>query len=245
MIYTKCKKTAFLPRPSKVTGKADDFKHPFRNTKEHFEAYLKVRERISLEISYRRDRQWEMVKWTCLTMIGLTTAITTLRSRAAEGQSIPEWAPHLIIFAFTALSTIAIIRIIQDSVYYNYLDKICSRMDKTFNVKFSSKKYKFTSKIEKFAREWVNSIFSYSIFLLRTIWKGVSWASQFPREQKVLSTKTKGWFHLHSLHISIVITVLLASSLILHISAKRPMQLSHQSKSTLSAGPFIFLNISK
>ena len=171
-------------------------------------------------------------------MITCTAAITTLRSRAAEAQGLPWMVTGLVIICFSFISVITIIRVLHDSGVYEHLSKVCSSMDKTFHVHFSSNEVKLTSKVERWLRaKWnqgmrrCDRVISITFKALRTTWKGAGWAATKPNPDFSISEKPSGLFFLHSLHVAIVITVLLITSTILTLAS---MQLPEQHSKNIS-----------
>ncbi|MBB5031463.1 hypothetical protein [Prosthecobacter vanneervenii] len=151
--------------------------HPFRNKKSHFDPYVKVRERIFAEVKFRRERQWDTLKWTCLTQGALLTAVLTFKTKSTALETMPKWALACVSILIAATS---LYRIIHDSMAGGFYNNICAEMDKTFDVHFDDTTAKPIYKIELFVRScWIH-FYPWFIYVLRILYRGECWAKKQP-----------------------------------------------------------------
>lgn len=122
---------------------------PFSNTKEHFDAYIKARDVLSQEIKYRRDRQWEIIKWVSGLFLALIGFLFTLKTRGVPLDIVQLLTLTCVVLL---LATGSCLRIIHDAGVVECRHRVCRAMDKKFNLYFSDARYKFSTKMSRWWR---------------------------------------------------------------------------------------------
>jgi len=120
--------------------------HPFENKKEHFDAYVKVRDIIASETKYRRDRQWEIIKWVTTIFLAIIGLLFTLMSR-----QVPlNFAQAACLTGVVAVISLgACLRIIHDAGVVCFNSRTCIEMDKSFHLHFDDSKYKLSYRMHR------------------------------------------------------------------------------------------------
>lgn len=113
----------------------------FENTETHFKAYLEVREIIAAEGNYRRERQWELVKWTATIFVAIIAGLLALQARA--DLILGWWILVALATALVLIGALASVRIVHDANVHRYRSWLCEGMDQIFGIKINDKPFKF------------------------------------------------------------------------------------------------------
>lgn len=136
-----------LPVPYVPCAWSDTGLPGFTNTKDHFEIYLKVRGIVSEELTYRRNRQWDFVKWAITTLLTIIGGLLVLWAKAdAKISGGMAYALDIIVFV---IATAAVIRILHDAGVIAYRSTLFKVMDETFEMKIDDHNYKLAARMKR------------------------------------------------------------------------------------------------
>lgn len=94
----------------------------------YYDHYFKVRDREAAEVKLRRERQFEMLKWTSAFLLGAIAAIPNVVPSLPVGfWEMPIRISIAIIVALTCIS--ASRRIRHDAKIAHFRAKVCHAMD--------------------------------------------------------------------------------------------------------------------
>lgn len=149
----------------------------FASFQDHFDAQLKVRDRLFAEVRFRRERQWETMKWASLTLTAVLTAITTLKTKGVALDVVTA----LCTGFFAGLIALgAIYRIWHDSLAATYYYDRCCDLDKAFGLYVDDRGAKLGHLLRSKARSFYHRSMRKAQYLWRVVWLGTSWAERQP-----------------------------------------------------------------